>query len=257
MDLAARQSAFAAALLDPMRPPPAGITSARGDSDAARFAVYRNNVVVSLVKALGARFPVVERLVGPEFFHGTARAFVIDERPSSPLLFEYGDGFPDFVAAFAPARKLPYLADVARIEAAWTRAYHARDATPIDAAALAARDGEGLAALRLAPHPAAALIASAHPAGSIWAAHQRQPVEPIGEWRAETVLVLRPGMEVSMRILPPRDAAFAAALLRGDRLGEAAQAAAEAGPDFDFGTALVGLVSAGAFTAILDGEERA
>ena len=76
MDLAATQDAFAAALLDPALPVPAGVTSARGKADAKRFAVYRNNVAVGLTRALASRFPVVERLVGEEFFAGMARAYI-------------------------------------------------------------------------------------------------------------------------------------------------------------------------------------
>jgi hypothetical protein len=68
------QQAFASALLDPTLPVPDGVTSARGEGDAKRFAVYRNNVAVSLAKALGQRFPVVQRLVGDAFFNGMARA---------------------------------------------------------------------------------------------------------------------------------------------------------------------------------------
>ena len=50
------------------------------------------------------RFPAVERLVGEEFFAGMAREFVMAHPPRSPLLLTYGDEFPDFIAAFEPAR---------------------------------------------------------------------------------------------------------------------------------------------------------
>ena len=80
MPLAASQDAFAAALLDPGSPLPDGITTARGRADRARFAVYRNNVFVGLTNALARRFPVTERLVGTEFFHGMARYSEARER---------------------------------------------------------------------------------------------------------------------------------------------------------------------------------
>ena len=68
-------------------------------------------------------------------------------------------------------------------------------------------------------------IRSAWPVGSIWAAHQRRDVEPVGHSRAETVLVVRPEAEVNVHILPAQDAAFAEALLAGATLGEAAERA--------------------------------
>ncbi len=248
MDFAASQDAFAKALLG-RAGVPTGVTSARGEYDAARFAVYRNNVFVGLTKALEKRFPVTARLVGAEFFAGMARAYADIEKPASPLMFDYGDGFPDFIAGFAPAQGLAYLADVACIEAAWTRAYHAEDAAPMTAAELAGIAPEALGATRLARHPAAELVMSAHPVGSIWAAHQGDEVEPVREWRAEAVLVARPEMDVSVHVLPARDAQFAARVLAGDTLAEAAEAAITGHGGFDFGSALVGLISLGALRA--------
>ncbi len=247
MDFETAQAAFAAALLDPALPVPVGVTSARGVGDAKRFAVYRNNVAVGLGKALASRFPVVERLVGTAFFAGMARVYIADNKPTSPLIFAYGDNFPDFIAGFAPAAGLPYLADVARLEAAWTRAYHAADAAPLDIAALTALDPPALAEARLEPHPAAKLISSRFPAGSIWQAHQGDAEARLDARGGETVLVVRPDYEVRLHVLPRRDAIFAAALLAGVPIGEAAELAVIAEPDFDFGTALAGLVSLGAF----------
>ena len=45
-------TAFAAALLDPGLPPPEGLITWNGSDPVRRFAVYRNNVIVSLVDAL-------------------------------------------------------------------------------------------------------------------------------------------------------------------------------------------------------------
>ena len=122
---------FADALLDADQPVPAGIIAHNTAVPSRRFAVYRNNVVTGLVKALRSRFPVTETIVGEEFFAAMARIFVTAQPPRSPLLATYGDAFPAFIVTFEPARDLPYLADVARLEAARTRAYHAADAPPV------------------------------------------------------------------------------------------------------------------------------
>ena len=248
---AVTQGTFAAALLDPVPTPPQGITSVRGGSDARRFAIYRNNVRVSLRKALAARFPVTERLVGDDFFRLMADAYVDRTRPASPLLFQYGDDLPDFIAASEPARSVPYLADVARLEAAWTRAYHAADVPPLGIDALAALDPAALLPVRLAAHPAAALIRSEFPVGSIWQAHQRDVVTA-PEWRPEAVLLVRPGYEIGLHVLPASDAGFAAALLAGRPLGEATEEAIADWKNFDFGRALTGLVALGVFNTILE-----
>jgi hypothetical protein len=113
-----------------IRPPARRCDHARGAPDPARFAIYRNNVFVALIKPLEARFPVVRQLVGDEFF-GRWRAILCwASKPASPLIMNYGDEVPAFIRNYPAAATLPYLADVAVLEAAWTRAYHAADARP-------------------------------------------------------------------------------------------------------------------------------
>jgi hypothetical protein len=250
MDFATSQAAFAAALTDPSRPVPADVISPRGERDSRRFAVYRNNVFVGLTEALAKRFPVTRRLVGEEFFAGMARVFAGGNKPASPLLFLYGDDFPAFIDSFEPASAVPYLGDVARIEAIWTRAYHAEDAVPLGVASLATIDPAELPAARLVVHSAAALLASPHPAGTIWAAHQTETVAPVTDWQAETVLIARPALDVTVHVLPAQDAAFAQQLFAGAALGAAAELASAADSRFDFGSALLGLIGLGAFRAV-------
>ncbi|MBL8587921.1 MAG: putative DNA-binding domain-containing protein, partial [Methylobacteriaceae bacterium] len=109
--------AFAAALLSPGAPAPPGLTTWNGSDPARRFAVYRNNVVVSLIEALSGAFPVTRELVGEEFFRAMAREFALGHPPRSPVMARFGEELPGFIAAFAPARELPWLADVAALEA--------------------------------------------------------------------------------------------------------------------------------------------
>jgi len=92
---------------------------------------------VCLIGALADTFPVTRELVGAPFFDAMARCFIDAEPPRSPVLTEHGDTFPEFVSAFPPAAGLPYLPDLARLELARVRAYHAADATALGADALA------------------------------------------------------------------------------------------------------------------------
>ncbi|MQA66113.1 MAG: DUF2063 domain-containing protein [Alphaproteobacteria bacterium] len=251
------QAGFGAALLDADLPPPDGLRVPAGDSPARRFAVYRNNVLVSLVDALAARFPVTERLVGTDFFRAMAQAFAAAAPPRSPLLTVYGDAFADFIAAFPPAAGAPYLADVARLEAVCTRAYHAADVAPLPEAAmraLAARDGEKLLATRLTLHPSVEVLHSPFAVATIWAAHQGDDVpcglDPEGP---EDVLVARPESDVEVTRLPPGGAIFVGALGDGVTLAEAAQTACVAEPGFDPTENLVALIGARVIIAVSDG----
>ncbi len=244
----AHEAAFAPALLDPRRAIPTGLVGAAATS---RFNVYRNNVIVSLIDALADIYPAVQRITGAEFFRAMARFHIRATPPASPLLFEYGRDFPAFIAAYEHARQMPWLADVARIERAWLDAYHAAEAPALSAAALGAVAPESLADLRLAPHPATRVVCSRCPAVAIFAMNRAEaPVTPLHSDAAEDALITRPEAEVAVRLLPPGGAVFLTGLMRGAALGEAAQAAFDARPDFDLAANIAGMIEAGAFTAM-------
>lgn len=235
---------FAAALLDPAAPCPPGLAAWNGSDVAQRFAVYRNNVTVSLVEALADTFTVVRELVGDAFFRTLATAFVRRSPPHSPVLAWYGGDFPDFVAAFPPAAGVPYLADVARLEYARVIAFHAADATPLPAAALAAwlEAPERLPALRLQLHPALSVLASPFAIVSLWAAHQGlAEIAEVDPYRPQCALVARSNDSVEISEIPAPAARFVAALQSGAALGEAVAQAAADGTAFD-PTACLGLL---------------
>ena len=105
--LADVQAEFAAALRDPAVTLPAGLVGPDRQPAPRRFAVYRNNVIVGMVNALRSSFPVIERIVGEDFFEAMARAYALAEPPSSPVLMDYGASFADFIAGFRRRPRLP------------------------------------------------------------------------------------------------------------------------------------------------------
>lgn len=247
-------AAFAPPLLDPGRPAPSAVAGPRGKGAAKRYAVYRNNVTVSLIEALAATFPATRRIVGDDFFRAMARTHVRTTPPTSPLLFEYGRHFPGFIASCEHTRAMPWLADVARIERAWLDAYHAADAAPLAPEGLAMIPAERLPEVALMAHPATRIVRSAFPAVTIFAANRSEaPVGGIAETEPEDALITRPGIEVMVRRLPPGGAVFLARLIAGEQLGTAAAAAFEAAPAFDLAVNIRGMVDAGAFTGTGDG----
>jgi hypothetical protein len=242
---------FAAALLDPGRAAPATVAGPRGKGAVRRYNVYRNNVTVSLIDALAATFPATQRITGADFFRAMARAHVRASPPASPLLFEYGRDFPAFIERYEHARRMPWLADVARIERAWLDAYHAADAEPLPPETLASVPAARLPDLVLAPHPAARVLRSRHPAVSIFAANRGDgPVGRIAAISAEDALVTRPRLAVTVRRLPPGGATFLTRLAAGAPLGAAAAAALAEAPAFELAANLAGMLEAGAFTAV-------
>ena len=84
----------------------------------------------------------------------------------------YGAGFADFLSAFDPARHLPYLPDVARLEWAINESYHAVDAKILDPQLIAAVPIARYADLMFILHPSCRLVASPYPIEGIWRANQ-------------------------------------------------------------------------------------
>ncbi|MHC4044619.1 HvfC/BufC N-terminal domain-containing protein [Bradyrhizobium sp. 23AC] len=248
-------AAFAPALLDPTRNTPAIVTGPNGKAAGRRYDVYRNNVTVSLIDALAAVYPAVQRITGAEFFRAMARFHVRSNPPTSPLLFEYGRGFPEFIEAYEHAQDMPWLADVARIERAWLDCYHARDAAPLSAERLSAVTSDRLANLVFVPHPAARCLRSRYAAVTIFAANRDgTPLLRIEASTPEDALITRPAFDVTVRRLPPGGAVFADGLISGRPLGEAAEAALDAAPEFDIAANIVGLIEAGAFISLACGD---
>lgn len=245
------QSTFANALLDVDRPVPARLTSHTAKRPERRFAVYRNNVVASLIEALRAKFPATERIVGAELFRAMARLFAVALPPRSKILHAYGDDFGDFIAGFEPTADIVYLADVARLEAARTRAYHAADAGPLTAADFAEVDADIIGALQPGLHPSLELLRSRYPVVTIWSMNAGEmELGPIGDYSAEDALILRPQWDVVVRRLPPGGAAFIEALQQHRTLAEAAEHALSADTRFDLTGNLAGLIGSGAVTAL-------
>jgi hypothetical protein len=246
---------FAAALIDPDRETPATVAGPAGKSAAKRYNVYRNNVTVSLIDALAAIYPAVQRITGVDFFRAMARFHVRATPPTSPLLFEYGREFPAFIEQYEHARSMPWLADVARIERVWLDAYHAEDAAPLTADVLASFPPERLGDLVFTAHPATRIVSSAFSAVAIFAANRGEaPEVRIDASVPEDALITRPDADVVVRRLPEGGAVFLSTLMSGHPLGEAAAAALQTSPAFDIASHIAGMIEAGAFTAVTFGE---
>ena len=248
--LAAAQTEFIAKLARRDEGLPARIVSWNSDAPVKRFNLHRNNVFVGLIEALRARYPVVARLVGEEFFTATARLYAAAHPPQSPALFEYGGGFPDFLQGFEPARGLVYLPDVARIEWLRHQAYHAPDGASMRPDVLASIPAGSIGRVVLHLHPSAGLLTSDYPAFSIWQTNsQDEEVRRIGpDVGGEAVLVLRPDLEVVVMQLGPGGDVFLNRIQDGACLADAVESAERAAAEFSLAEALGAFLANGAFS---------
>jgi hypothetical protein len=238
------QRAFADAVLFDHAPIPATIRDASGQAHASRFSVYRNNVFAGLINAIGARYPVVKSLLWDEGFNRIAQLYITAQPPRSPVLLEYGESFPQFLRSIGQSVSADYLADVAELESARTRAYHAADATPVDRDAFGRLAPDAIPGLRLALHPSVQLLKSRFPVVSIWEANRHANDNALNLWQPECALIARSRLEVEVRRLTPGAYEFLFALANGCSVGEAIDRGIADDPKFDLAECFKTLISA-------------
>jgi len=235
---------FAEALFFDHAPIPASIRCGSGKASASRFSVYRNNVIASLVNAVAKRYPVVRELLSEDAFNRIAHLYIAAEPPRSPILLKYGESFPQFLRGIGRSTSADYLADVAELEAARTRAYHSADATPISRDSFGTLPPEQLPDLRFTLHPSVQLLKSRFPVVSIWEANLHANDNMLSFWQPECALIARPQLQVEVRRLTSGAFEFLHALADRCTVGEAIQRGTANVRDFDLAECFNVLISA-------------
>lgn len=239
--MVATQTDFRAALLDPERAVPDGLTDGAGRPTTRRFSVYRNNVTVALIEALRTGFPVLCKLLGDQNFDQLARLFARAHPPTSPVMMHYGADLPAFLEGFEPLAHIGYLPDVARLELALRTSYHAADAAPLEPARLATLSAEDLMRTKLRLAPSVRLVPSRWPIHDIWI-YNTVADAPKPRGIAQAVLVTRAEFDPTPHAISPAQLAWLSAIRDYATLEEAVDAATAEDPEFDLGPVLTLLV---------------
>ncbi len=242
-----RSDVFASALLRPDSSLPAGLKG----HVPRRFAVYRNNVVSGLVRAMEANFPAVRRLLGDTYFAGLSREYGRSNPPRSPLMFRYGGSFPSFLATQPDLSGYPYLHDVAHLEIMMREAHHSADAKILRPEFLSRVSPERLGEVVFEPHPALYTLASGFSVVSIAKANRGDGLPQVSNpGLAEWALVTRPNLDVILTSISSGQFTFVKYLAAGKCLSEATELANDANAGFDLAFTLQLLLNLGAFSSI-------
>lgn len=142
------------------------------DRAIAGLMAYRSSVLANLSAAVQTSYPVIGAIVGDEFMSAACSRYALSVPSTSGDLNLYGAGFDAFLADFAPAKSLPYLPAVARLEWQVQRVYGAQDVAEPDLQRLADTTAEYWGSLRFELDPAHALLASDWPIVTIWQVNQ-------------------------------------------------------------------------------------
>ena len=228
------QTQFAEAIFDPGGKGSELAIRANGLSAARRLQVYRNNVFASLTGALRACYPVVNRLLGEQFFDWAAKHYIRDYPSTSGNLHEFGREYAGFIRAFPPAAELLYLADVARLEWAYQEVFHATEPGASGLVELSWVPPDRYGELRFKLHTASRLLVSEYPILHIWQVNQPgcDGRVDLGEGGVN-LLVIRRGLEIQIEALSPAEYTLLENLARGHVMSYAAAHALNAEPNFD------------------------
>lgn len=213
----------------------------QGIDPLARLGIYRNNLQQGFLKTLALEFPVIERLVGTEYFRQLASAFLTRHPSGCGDLHHIGAPFPAFLGERFAGTRYRYFAEVAALEWAWQECLVAEDCASLEPRALRAVPPGAYATLRFRLHPAARLLRSDFPIVRIWQVNQAGYAgENLVDLDAggDLVLVCRTAQGGDIRRLSPGDFQLLTRLAGNQSLAEALEASLACEPQFDLAAAL-------------------
>ena len=199
-----------------------------GLSAKQRLGIYRHQTGFTLIAALRALYPVVEKLVGPEYFHQAASFYWRRYPPKAAHLHGFGDRFADFLQEAPGAEDLYYLPDVARLEWHCHSAYHSADASCATPQAKYSGKSQNYPAGRFGLSGNGRLFVSLYPILQIWEAHQREneddlPLIAMEQNRKHYLMIWRdPIWQICVSCFSGAQFALLEALQKGKKLTGAA-----------------------------------
>ena len=228
---------------------------------ARGLAIYRANAAMVAERALAARHPLLQQMLGEEPLALLARALWHAHPPRRGDLAQWGQELPAFIEAESQLDAWPWLADVARLELALGACESAADAA-LEAGTVPLLAELDPAELRIELMPSLQLLHSDWPLCEIVAAHapaldaaaRESALAALSELLQQRsaaphcVLVARRGWRAEALELTTTDGRWMSALQRGLALDAAL---AEAGDAFDFSAWLARALQAGWFRRVL------
>ena len=235
------QARIAATLFGDVTASPATWIRADGIAPELRLAIYRNNLEEGFAKTLALEFPVMQRLVGEDYFRQLALSFLTGHPSRSGDLHHVGAPFAGFLREQFAGTAYRYFADVAALEWALQECLVAGDDEALDPKALQTVPPRAYPRLRFALRSAARLLDSSFPIVSIWEANEPRAAAPeIIDLAGGPEFALAHRLSGGARItrLSAGEFALLSTLARAEPLEAALDASLARDPDFDLGVAL-------------------
>jgi hypothetical protein len=212
---------------------------------ARRYAIYRNNMFLSLTAHLRAVFPVTAKLGDERFFAYAAHQFILRSPPRASRLVIYGADFPHFLSHFPACRHAPILAQMAALEWAIHSSLTSAQLPFVEASDLAAiSPGQGLEL-----QPGLRFVLSRWPLLGLWA-HEAERQQALPR-KATRIAVARHDEDIRFFELSAARFAFWRDLNRRRSLEEAAKRALARDAQFNLADEIVFLLRNRLVTGII------
>lgn len=201
------------------------LNSQAGDPGESRIVVYADGFRARMREALSEMYEAVEFVLGEKAFAALSERYA-DQYPSKHYnLSLSGQYLPEFLRQHA-TRLYPqysFLFDLACLERAVSRAFHAQSLNALTAAEFARYPAETLSEAGFEFQPYVHLVRSTFPILDIW--RKRHGTRPASDEyntsKPQNVWIVRIGVSVQCRSIEDWQALFLEALIRRQSLSEA------------------------------------
>jgi hypothetical protein len=253
--LAEAQTQLRAAVVDGDAAPVAALLVG-GAGPLARLAVHQRHYHASLIEAVLQKFPATVWFAGAAFIAAAARAFVRQCPPRAPCIAEYAEDFPDFIAVHPQGAYVPCLRWLAALDWHLGQVSIAIDTPALTREAVAAVPAAALVDATLRTQPGVRLLEAPYPVDRLMECFLRDDDPPDRHPDPETIRIELRGARgtFTIRRLDAPAFAFRRALVAGESIGGAAEAALAFDPAFDFAGAFASVIAEGLATAIQTGD---
>ena len=164
------------------------------------MGIYQNSAIANITNSLSLSYPVIEKLVGSDFFRAMCKQYIVNHWPTSGNMDDYGESFSSFLAKFEQAKHLNYLEDVAQLEWLFHQSSLAHDSRHFDWTNLEKVASSDTLTFLLSP--SVSIMSSTMPIDKIWLMNQINAPENIElslDGDSGTFIVLfRQGLKIEM-----------------------------------------------------------
>lgn len=185
------------------------------------LTIYRQHLTSILVKALRQTYPLIEKLLGEDFFQQLAMQYIEQYPSRSSNLHDYGEYFCQLLADQPFIQHLAYLCEVAEFEWICHSLTFAANPSLFDMDVLAALSPEQYPPLHAALHPASVLKKFQYPILKIIDLCDEKIEELNADEEGPHLLIIRRDTEINLAPLTAAEFAFLSHLQNDASLGEA------------------------------------